>query len=100
MTTRVTRYTFNDFAINIRGHARILLSVDEAKELARQLVRETGMPLQELLTEHAGGDQASKLREIARDVSKKFNTPISKIINETHKEKVERLNGLAFTVGK
>ena len=90
----------NDTLCLNEGKFIVSLSVDEAKELARQLVRETGMPLQELLTEHAGGDQASKLREIARDVSKKFNTPISKIINETHKEKVERLNGLAFTVGK
>ena len=100
MTSRVARYTLNEFTINIKGHARILLSEDEAKELARQLVRATGRPLSELLRQHTGGDQASKLREIARDVSKKFNTPISKIVNETHKDKTERLLSLAFTVGK
>lgn len=55
----------NDTLCLNEGKFIVSLSVDEAKELARQLVRETGMPLSELLRQHTGGDQARKLRAIA-----------------------------------
>lgn len=64
MISRVKKMGTNNFHITIRG-ACISMSSDEAKELARQLVRETGMPLSELLRQQTGGDQARKLRAIA-----------------------------------
>jgi hypothetical protein len=64
MEMTATRLGNDTLCIN-EGKFIVSLSVDEAKELARQLVRETGMPLSELLRQHTGGDQARKLRAIA-----------------------------------
>lgn len=64
MISIVKKMTHNNFHITIRGTC-ISMSLDEAENLARQLVRETGMPLSELLRQQTGGDQARKLREIA-----------------------------------
>ena len=64
MEMTATRLGNDTLCLN-EGKFIVSLSVDEAKELARQLVRETGMPLSELLRQHTGGDQARKLRAIA-----------------------------------
>ncbi len=99
MISTVKKMTHNIFNITVRGTC-ISMSSDQAKELARQLVRETDMPLTELLRQQTGGDQASKLREIAREVSYQFNTPITEIIKKTDENKKERLLSLAPIVGK